>query len=253
MKTLTAIAMSLLMFASGFCFARPPECDPGPHGCDNKSFAPPVVQIHPFKVGDKNGMFFILVDKKGEITEYEKTEGFKYVRTALGTISQDGRVVDTSGRLLAVLRATSILEDSAGAPMVSIDSKGTLENGSGVPIRWTKDGTLKQGDVLLDFKLWPANSPARQAASIVLFLASSFQSPTIEQIPQALNKSMSPVNSAKSHGVTEEVADIPTPLSVCTDRASQRHSACISNGVFTHDTCQVLYQQAIDICYKKYN
>lgn len=252
MKTLTTLTIGLLFFASGLCFARPPECDPGPHGCDNKSFEPSVIQIYPFKIGDKNGAAFIVVDKEGEIKTYEKSGKFKSEWKTIGTISKDGRIADTHGKLLAVLRDTSILEDSAGAPLVRIYADGTLDNGSGVSIRWTKDGTLKQGDLLLDVKLSPANSPARRAASIVFFLASSVQGPEIEEIPQALNNSMNSVNAGKPLGATKDISAIPTPLSVCADLAGQRFSACISNGVFTHDSCQAFYQQAVDICYKKY-
>lgn len=37
MNTVTKFAFSLVLLANSLCFARPPECDPGPKGCDNKS------------------------------------------------------------------------------------------------------------------------------------------------------------------------------------------------------------------------
>lgn len=252
MKKLTTLTMGLLLLASSFCFARLPECDPGPHGCDNKSFVPPVLQIYPFKIKDKNGATLIVVDKKGEIKTYEKTGESESEWQIVGKISIDGRIVDPRGKLLAVLRDNAIWEDSAGAPLVRIDTDGTFDNGSGVSISWTKDGTLKQGDALLDFNLSPANSPARQAASIVLFLRSSFTGPEVTEAPQALNNSVKFVSAGKSLKDAKDSSVIPTPLSVCTDGAQQRFSACISNGQFTHDTCQVFYQQSIDICYSKY-
>lgn len=250
MKTLTSVTMGLLFLASSFCYARPPECDPGPHGCDNKSFIPPVLQIYPFKINDKKGAALIVVDKKGEIKTYENPGGSEW--QIVGKISTDGRVVDPHGKLLAVLRDNAIWEDSSGTPLVRIDTDGTFDNGSGVSISWTKDGTLKQGDVFLELYLSPANSPARQAASIVLFLRSYFTGPEVTEVPQALNNSVKSVSAGKSLKATKDTSDIPTPLSVCTDRAQQRFSSCISNGQFTRDTCQVFYQQSIDICYNKY-
>lgn len=251
MKTLATFTMGLLFLTSSLCYARPPECDPGPHGCDNKSFIPPVLQIYPFRINDKNGATLIAVDKRGEIKEYESPGGSEW--QTVGKISIDGLVVDPHGKLLAVLRDNAIWEDSAGAPLVRIGTDGTFDNGSGVSISWTKNGTLKQGDVFLDFHLSPANSPARQAASIVLFLRSYLMAPEVTEVPQALNNSVKSVRAGTSIKATKDTSsDIPTPLSVCTDRAQQRLTACVSNGQFTHDTCQVFYQQSIDICYSKY-
>lgn len=52
---------------------------------------------------------------------------------------------------------------------------------------------------------------------------------------------------------TETRADIPTPLSVCTDRATANYANCYAGDHFTKDSCDALYQQAIDICYSTYN
>lgn len=249
MKTLTKFAIGLILLANSLCFARPPECDPGPHGCDNKALDSSLVPLSPFKIGDKKGTVYIVVNNKGEIKWIGEAKSKK---GPVSTISKDGRVVDAHGKLLAVLRDTSILEDSSGTPLVRILADGTLDNGSGVLVSWTKNGTLKQGDSLLDVRLMPANSPARRAASIVFFLASSFGSPTIEEIPQTVNKSMDSVISGKPSEVTKDAAGLPTPLSVCVDQAGQRFSACTSNGVFTQDTCQAFYQQSVNICYKTY-
>lgn len=200
MKTLTKCAIGIMLFANSLCFARPPECDPGPHGCDNKAFESSVVQIYPFKIGDQKGTVHIVMDKNGVIKTKAKKGEIKSEWKVVGTISKDGRVIDAHGKLLAVLRDTSILEDSAGVPLVRIYADGTFDNGSGVPVRWTKDGTLKQGDSPLDVKLLPANSPARRAASIVFFLSNFIHGSTIEEMPQTASKTMDSANAGKPTG-----------------------------------------------------
>lgn len=174
MKKLITFAIGLLFFSVGICFAHPPECDPGPHGCDNKLLKQPLLQIRPFKLVDKSGKTHLLMDKNGK---------FKFEGKPAGTIHKDGKVVDPDGKLVAVLRETSILEDAAGAPLVRISSDGIIDNGSGVKMLWTKDGTLKQEASLLDVKLVPASSNTRRVASILFFLANNIQSPKVEELP----------------------------------------------------------------------
>jgi len=175
MKKIINSVIGLLCLSASLCFARPPECDPGPHGCDNKLLKKALVlKIHPFKLVDKTGKVHLLVEGNGKI----EAEG-----KAVGTISKDGSVVDLDGKLLAVLRETSILEDSTGTPLVSIAADGSMDNGSGVKIRWTRNGTLKQGNSLLDVKLVTAYSSVRRTASTVYFLINNLQGPKIEELP----------------------------------------------------------------------
>ncbi|MBT8125508.1 MAG: hypothetical protein KJO81_11830 [Gammaproteobacteria bacterium] len=47
--------------------------------------------------------------------------------------------------------------------------------------------------------------------------------------------------------------NLPTPLSVCVDNCTKRHSECHARGVFTPDTCDAHYQQCVSICYRNYN
>lgn len=176
MKKITNFAIGLLFFSANLCFAHPPECGPGPHGCDNKLLKSAILKIHPFKLIDKTGEVHLRVNGNGKI----ESEG-----KAIGTISKDGTVVDLNGKLLAMLRATSILEDSTGVPLVHISPDGTIDNGSGVKIRWTKNGNLKQGDSLLDVKLVSTYSSTRRAASIVYFLSNHIQTPKIEELPSS--------------------------------------------------------------------
>jgi hypothetical protein len=49
------------------------------------------------------------------------------------------------------------------------------------------------------------------------------------------------------------LSDVTTPYSVCVQLASERYSSCLAAKVFTTDTCQAFYQQAVDICSSQYN
>ncbi len=191
MKNITFFVFALLFFGSSQSFARPPECDPGPHGCDNKSLEPYLVKLSPFKITDKNGNIHFEMNKTGQIRQDGKPSG---------SINRKGKVIDIDGKLIASLRDTSILEDSKGTPLVKIDADGTLDNGSGVLIRWMKDGTFTQGDKILDVKLLPSNSPARRAASIVLFLGMNIDKSTTTEIPTATTEAMSSMSSIKVTG-----------------------------------------------------
>lgn len=192
MKAIVRFAIAVLCLVCGLSFARPPECDPGPHGCDNKAKAPSsLVQIFPFQIADKKGVVHLSVDKSGHI----KADG-----KAVGRISRDGRVVDPGGKIVAVLRESSILEDSSGTPLVRIFEDGTFDNGSGVPVRWTTDGHLQQGDSVLDAKLLPSNTRARRAASIVFFLSNFILSSKTEELTSSANKSMDMGNAGKLTG-----------------------------------------------------
>jgi len=64
--------------------------------------------------------------------------------------------------------------------------------------------------------------------------------------------SVAPIKSTSVAPMSAEKLDIPTPRSVCVDRAGESYSQCLSRGVFAQDTCSAFYQQAVDICYQKY-
>jgi hypothetical protein len=68
------------------------------------------------------------------------------------------------------LQDNDFLENADGKPLVKIGMDGTLDNGSGVPIYWSEDGTLVRGKETLGIRMLPQNSSARRAASIILFL-----------------------------------------------------------------------------------
>jgi len=178
MKKLITFAIGLLFFSVSICYAHPPECDPGPHGCDNKLLKQPFLQIHQFKLMDKTGKVHLQMDKNGK---------FEFEGSAAGTIGNDGKVVDLNGKVLAIMRATSVLEDASGTPLVRISQDGTIDNGSGVNIRWTKNGTLKRGSSPLDVKLVPASVATRRTASILFFLANDIRGPQTEELP-SVNK-----------------------------------------------------------------
>lgn len=148
------------------------------------------VKLSAFKIADKSGKIGLEMDKTGQIS---------YEGKVTGAIDAKGSVFDAGGKLMASLRNNSILVDSSGEPLVKIGTDGALDNGSGVLIHWLKDGTLAQGDKILDVKLLPPNSPARRAASIVLFLYLNIRDATGVEIPAA-DKTIIKAFSAKPTG-----------------------------------------------------
>lgn len=191
MKNIILLIFTLSFLANSQSFARPPECDPGPHGCDNKLVESSLVEISPFTISDTNGKFRLAVDEKGKISENGK---------AIGLIDSKGTVVDMHEKLLAKFSDNTVLEDAKGVPLVRIDIDGTFDNESGIPFRWLKDGTLAQGDKLLDVKLSPSDSPSRRAASIVFYLSMSITEITTTEVPTSTLKTIDVVNSGKPIG-----------------------------------------------------
>jgi hypothetical protein len=191
MKHITILTIAALLFGSGQCFARLPECDPGLHGCDNKILEQSLIKLSPFKIAGKNGNIHFEMNKTGQIRQEGKV---------VGSINRAGKIVDPHGKLIANLRETSILEDSKGMPLVKVDTDGTLDDGSGVLIRWLQDGTFSQGENILDAKLLPSNSPARRAASIVFFLGMSFGKSTTTEAPTTTTKATAHMSSSKPTG-----------------------------------------------------
>jgi hypothetical protein len=77
------------------------------------------------------------------------------------------------------LRDNGLLENADGKPLVKVGMDGALDNGSGVPIYWSDDGILVRGKETMGIRMLPRNSPARRAASIVLFLYLASDGPQI--------------------------------------------------------------------------
>jgi hypothetical protein len=134
-------------------------------GCPDGAPKEPLVILSSFKIADSNDKIGLEMSDTGQISQEMQ---------AVGVIDVKGNIFDTSGKLLARLRDTGILETADGKPLVKIGKDGTLDNGSGVLISWSKDGTLVRGDETIGLKLLPPNSPARRAASIALFLCLDF-------------------------------------------------------------------------------
>lgn len=146
-----------------------------PHkGSDKHKSKTSFVKLSAFKIADKSGKIHLEMDKTGK-TSYEGK--------VTGAIDAKGSVFDAGGKLMASLRDDSILVDSSGKPLVKIGTDGALDNESGELIHWLKDGSLAQGDKILDAKLLPSNSPARRAASILLFLHLNIRDVTQVEIP----------------------------------------------------------------------
>ncbi len=127
----------------------------------NNAQKEPLLILSPFKlVGEKDTM----------LLEMSETGHISQQMQEIGRIDMLGSVHDASGKLIARLRNDDFLENADGKPLVKVGMDGTLDNGSGMPIYWSEDGTLVRGKETLGIRMLPRNSPARRAASIVLFL-----------------------------------------------------------------------------------
>lgn len=134
---------------------------------------PPVVpaatqasfNISPLKITDSTGKVTVLdIAADGKI---------HFDRQEIGTISDKGIITSPQGGLLAKFNA-DMLVDSAGKTLAKIDSAGTISNGSGAEMKWSADGRMMQGADDAGIRLVPADSKAKQAASAVWFLYTSF-------------------------------------------------------------------------------
>ena len=127
----------------------------------NNAQKEPLVTLSAFKLVGENDTMLLEMSETGQIRQQMQE---------IGLIDILGSVHDASGKLIARLQDNDFLENADGKPLVKIGMDGTLDNGSGVPIYWSEDGTLVRGKETLGIRMLPQNSPARRAASIVLFL-----------------------------------------------------------------------------------
>jgi len=127
----------------------------------NNAQKEPLVTLSAFKLVGENDTMLLEMSETGQIRQQMQE---------IGLIDILGSVHDASGKLIARLQDNDFLENADGKPLVKIGMDGTLDNGSGVPIYWSEDGTLFRGKETLGIRMLPQNSPARRAASIVLFL-----------------------------------------------------------------------------------
>ena len=121
----------------------------------------PLVILSAFKLVGENDTMLLEMSETGQIRQQMQE---------IGLIDILGSVHDASGKLVARLRDNESLENADGKPLVKVGKDGALDNGSGAPIYWSEDGTLVRGKETLGIRMLPRNSPARRAASIVLFL-----------------------------------------------------------------------------------
>ncbi len=121
----------------------------------------PLVILSAFKLVGENDTTLLEMSETGHIRQQTQE---------IGLIDVRGSVHDASGKPVARLRDDDVLENADGKSLVKVGMDGALDNGSGVVIYWSEDGTLLRGKETLGIRIIPRNSPARRAASIVLFL-----------------------------------------------------------------------------------
>ncbi|MGA2025706.1 MAG: hypothetical protein ABSH17_01400 [Syntrophobacteraceae bacterium] len=136
----------------------------------NNAQKEPLLILSAFKLVGENDTILLEMSETGRIRRQMQE---------IGLIDILGLVYDESGRLVARLRDNDFLENVDGKPLVKVGTDGTLDNGSGVPIYWSEDGILVRGKETLGIRMLPRNSPARRAASIVLFLYLASDGPQI--------------------------------------------------------------------------
>lgn len=130
----------------------------------------PLVILSAFKLVGENDTMLLEMSETGQIRQQTQE---------IGLIDILGSLHDASGKLVARLQDNDFLENANGKPLVKVAKDGTLDNGSGVPIYWSEDGTLVRGKENLGIRVLPQNSPARRAASILLFLYLISEGPRI--------------------------------------------------------------------------
>ncbi len=158
------VAIFVVLFALSACAAS---------SGSNSAQKQPSVILSAFKLVGENDTMLLEMSETGHIRQQMQE---------IGQIDMLGSVHDASGKLVARLRDNDVLENADGKPLVKVGMDGALDNGSGVPIYWSEDGTLVRGKETLAIRMSPRNSPARRAASIVLFLYLAFDGPQIVPI-----------------------------------------------------------------------
>lgn len=90
--------------------------------------------------------------------------------TDFGRVDTCGRVFDTEDRQIATVEGDGVFGYPEGQMLVGITDDGSLDNGSGVLLRWDEDGRLLRGEEDVGFYLEPPDSEASTTALVVLFL-----------------------------------------------------------------------------------
>lgn len=87
-----------------------------------------------------------------------------------GRIDDCGRMYGAQGTQVATVTEDMIVAHPGTEPLVGIRADGTLDNGSGTLLTWAEDGQLLEGSEPTGFRIEPADSAAKKAASALLFL-----------------------------------------------------------------------------------
>lgn len=88
----------------------------------------------------------------------------------LGRMTKTGVIYDRNGDVIARLMPDGQLQDASGKLLVMVEENGAWRNREGTSLYWSEDGELIVGDKETALKLVPADSPARRAASVFVYM-----------------------------------------------------------------------------------
>lgn len=144
----------------------------------NKTPRPPAdggpLVLAPFEIVDVQGRMVMRMDGGGRVL------ASWVVRDQAGNRSveerDDGITLAASGELrlggtlYARFNADGLLVGADGKPLVAVAGDGSFIGGDGTAYSWASDGSLLLGDRPAGMRLIPADTPARRAASIALWV-----------------------------------------------------------------------------------
>jgi hypothetical protein len=122
--------------------------------------------------------FSIKINGKTEVISVSKDGKVTVNGKQGGVLQADGKLIDLQGKTFAEIDKTGKVTVN-DKPMVMINKKGEIDNGSGEILAWTKDGKFKfSGSEFLTVS--PNKKKFYQSASFLIFLYLTFDKATIK-------------------------------------------------------------------------
>jgi len=110
-----------------------------------------------FEVTDETGVAGIKVEEDGK---------FFVAGMFTGTVDKNGFIRDTANQVIVEIRNDSVFM-AVGKYLYRINENGTIDDGSGILLKWNKEGELLYGDIKNGIRITPADQNSFQAASIL--------------------------------------------------------------------------------------